>query len=304
MYATVNGARIYFDVDGAGSVPSGTSMAQQPTLLVLHGGPGADHSYFKPWLDPLTDAAQLIYVDHRGNGRSQRTGPSTYTIGQMADDLEALRQLLGLGRVQVLGHSFGGMVALTYALRHPASLEALVACTTTPSYGFRSEAWAIAERTATPEQLSVLPTLFDGKLTTDEEHEEWWRVCLPLYFHRPDDRICAELLGRERPQLEVVNHMMATQIPRFDVVAGLPSIDVPTLVIAGRHDWVTPVSQAEVIASGIPNARLAMFGNSGHFPFIEDHDEFIDVVGGFVAESAAARTGDRREGIGPEAAAV
>lgn len=126
MCAVVKNARIYFDVDGEGSTPAGAAMVEKPTLMVLHGGPGSDHSYFKPWIRPVTEVAQVIYVDHRGNGRSELTGPATYNIDQIVDDLKALRRLLGLGRVQLLGHSFGGMVALTFALRHPGSLEALL----------------------------------------------------------------------------------------------------------------------------------------------------------------------------------
>jgi proline iminopeptidase len=290
MYVNVNGARLFIDINGSGSVPSGTSMVERPTLFVLHGGPGADHSYFKPWLDPLTEVAQLVYVDHRGNGRSERTGPATYNIAQMADDLEALRQLLGFGKVQVLGHSFGGMVALTYAIRHHEGLQALIPCTTAPSYGFRSEAWKIAERTATPEQMKVLSNLFDGVIQTDKEHQEWWRVCLPLYFHHAEGTICAEILGREHPQLEVANYMMQSEIPKYDVLADLPNIAAPTLAIAGRYDWVTPASQAEAIAAGIPNAEVKVFEESGHFPFIEERDEFLDVVGRFVSESAQATT--------------
>lgn len=288
MYIEVNGARLFVDIDGAQSVPQGPTMVERPVLFVLHGGPGADHSYFKPWLDPLRDVAQLVYVDHRGNGRSERTGPATYTIAQMADDLEALRSLLGYGRIQMLGHSFGGMVALTYATRHPRSLESLIPCTTAASYEFRAEAWEIAAAKATPEQMEKLPRLFDGVIETDAEHDEWWRVCLPLYFHHADDATCAEILGREHPQLEVVNHMMAAEIPKYDVVSQLPDVAVPTLAISGRHDWVTPVSQGEVIAKGIPGARLEVFEDSGHFPFIEEQHRFLQVLGDFVRSSHAA----------------
>jgi proline iminopeptidase len=282
MQIEVNGARLFVDVDGARSVPAGAAMVERPVLFVLHGGPGADHSYFKPWLDALTGVAQLVYVDHRGNGRSERTGTATYTMTQMADDLEELRKLLGYERIQVLGHSFGGMVALTYALRHPDHLAGLIACTTAASYEFRAEAWEIAAARATPEQLKMLPRLFDGVVATEAEHDEWWRVCLPLYFHRPDATVCAELLGREHAQLEVVNYMMASQIPAYDVSAQLAAISAPTLVVSGRYDWVTPVSQGQVIASGIPGAALAVFEDSGHFPFIEEHDRFLHVIGDFV----------------------
>ena len=285
MYIEVNGARLFVDVDGARSVPSGTAMAERPVLFVLHGGPGCDHSYFKPWLDALTDVAQLVYVDHRGNGRSERTGPATYTMAQMADDLEALRQLLGYERIQVLGHSFGGMVALTYATRYPGSLEALIPATTAASYEFRAQAWEIAAARATPLQMEMLPRLFDGVIATEAEHDEWWRACLPLYFHRADDTICSEMLGREHAQLEVVNYMMASQIPGYDLASQLPAVSAPTLVVSGRHDWVTPVSQGEVIASGIPGARLEVFEDSGHFPFIEEQDRFLQVIADFIVSA-------------------
>jgi proline iminopeptidase len=285
MYAVVNNARIYFDVDGEGSTPAGAAMVEKPTLMVLHGGPGSDHSYFKPWIRPLTEVAQVIYVDHRGNGRSELTGPATYNIDQIVDDLEALRRLLGLGRIQLLGHSFGGMVALTFALRHPASLEALLLCTTTAGGKMlREDAWAVAERLATPEQMAVLATLFNGQLKSDEEHEEWWRVCLPLYFHKPDETICAQLLSREQAQLDVVNYMMANEIPHYDVSGRLGGIRVPALVIAGRHDWATPANHSEIIAGGIPGANLKVFESSGHFPFIEEQRAFLDLVSRFIAE--------------------
>src|SRR5262245_47289985 len=119
MFAHIRGTRIFFDVDGAGLVPDGDRMIERPALFLLHGGPGGDHAGFKPTHASLDDVAQLVYVDHRGCGRSSDGNPADYTLDNNIDDLEALRDHLGLSRISLLGSSYGGMVALGYALRYP-----------------------------------------------------------------------------------------------------------------------------------------------------------------------------------------
>lgn len=282
MYAHVNGVDLFFDVEGGGYVPDGLVVTEKPTLVLLHGGPGCDHSYFKPWLLPLTEQAQLIFVDHRGNGRSGRVDEHTYTIEQMADDLEALRHHLGLGQIMVLGHSFGGMVAQVYALRHPQSLSKLILSNTTPSAKFWDDAQDMAAKMATPEQLEILPALFEGTLTSQEDFNHWWEVCMPLYFHNADTDTVTQVSSRMLGEVVVANYMMAKEIPNYDVRAGLPSINVPTLVIAGRYDWVTPVSQSQAIMDELPGAQLVIQENSGHMGFIEETDGYLAAIRAFL----------------------
>jgi proline iminopeptidase len=283
MYTQVNGARIFFDVDGEGLSPRGSGMVERPTIFILHGGPGSDHSYFKPWLRSLTGIAQLVYMDHRGNGRSELTGPSTYNLEQMADDIEGLRLTLGCGPIIVLGHSFGGMVALTYVLKYQASVRAALFCNTSASRRFRDDAWEFVKRIATPEQMAMLPRLFDGKLESLEEYSVWWHTCMPLYFREGGDKdLVDQLVDRERGQIDVVNHMMAHELPNYDVVDKLGTITVPSLVVAGRHDWVTTVPQLKTIADGIPGSELIVYERTGHFPFIEEQDQFLDDVRSFI----------------------
>src|SRR5580765_2128475 len=113
MRIAVNGVELFFDVYGSGLAARGNELVDKPVIVALHGGPGIDHSQFVPWLTPIADVAQLILVDHRGNGRSSRPPVETRTLANMANDLEALRTALGLGRIVVFGMSFGGMLALT-----------------------------------------------------------------------------------------------------------------------------------------------------------------------------------------------
>ncbi len=282
MYAHVNGVDLFFDIEGSAYVADGPNMREKPTLVLLHGGPGCDHSYFKPWLLPLADQAQLLMVDHRGNGRSGRVDEQTYTIEQMADDLESLRYHLGLGPITVLGHSFGGMVAQVYALRHPQSLSKLILSNTAPSADFWEEAQLMAEKMATPEQLAVLPALFEGTLTSQQEFDDWWETCMPLYFHNPDDAIIADVEARMRGEVVVANYMMANEIPNYDVRVGLASVTAPTLVIAGRYDWVTPVSQSEAIVEALPGAKLVVQEDSGHMGFIEENAAYLAAIRAFL----------------------
>src|SRR5437667_7213677 len=119
MRVTVNGAKLFIDVEGPKLVPDGPAMRERPTVLLLHGGPGFDHTNFKPAFSRLADAAQLIYYDHRGNGRSDRDDPSTWTLDNWADDVKGLCDALEIERPIVLGWSFGGFVAQAYAGRYP-----------------------------------------------------------------------------------------------------------------------------------------------------------------------------------------
>ena len=119
MHVSVNGVRLFFDVEGAKLVPDGPGMRQKPTLLLLHGGPGFDHSIYKPAYSALADIAQIVYLDHRGNGRSEDGPRESWHLAQWGDDVRAFCDALGITDPIVLGASFGGMVALAYATRHP-----------------------------------------------------------------------------------------------------------------------------------------------------------------------------------------
>ena len=110
MKARINGTEMYFDVEGPGLAADGAEMVDRPVVFALHGGPGGDHVSLRDALSPLSDTAQIVYIDHRGSGRSAPADPATYTLDQNIDDVDALRDYLGLDRISVLGVSYGGMV--------------------------------------------------------------------------------------------------------------------------------------------------------------------------------------------------
>ena len=130
MHVTVNGVRLFFDVEGAKFVPDGPVMREKPVLLMLHGGPGFDHSIYRPAYSALADVAQIVYLDHRGNGRSEDGPHEGWNLAQWGDDVRAFCDALGIVDPIVLGASFGGMVALAYATRHPAHPSRLILIST------------------------------------------------------------------------------------------------------------------------------------------------------------------------------
>ncbi|WP_256760558.1 alpha/beta fold hydrolase [Cohnella sp. WQ 127256] len=286
MFAAINDTRIYFDIEGSGYVPVGDKMVKRPVLFAIHGGPGSDHSDFKPWLTPLTEQMQIVYLDQRSNGQSDRVDPATCTLEQLADDIEALRVYLGFNKIHLLGHSFGGMVAQVYATRYPDSLEKLLLICTAPSFEFYPAALDFASRVATEQQLSVIPELFEGRIQDDDHLFRWWDVCYPLYFHVQDEEVMRETGNRPIGSLEVANYTFKHFIPLYDVRQKLSAVQAQTLIVGARYDWITPVSQAEEIHRLLPHSELALFEKSGHMPFIEEHADFIKVILGFLAKEA------------------
>lgn len=288
MYAHINGAKIYFDIEGEGHLtPRGPDMVERPVLFLIHGGPGVDHSYFRPWMSPLAEHFQLVYMDNRGNGRSEYTGHDTYNIDQMVDDIEALRLYLGLEKIHLLGQSFGGMLALSYVLKYPESLSKLVVANSAPSYDFWEEAQAIANATGTPEQREIVKNLFESKITNQEEHDAWWRVCMPLYYHQPDEAM-QELIRLELDRTvlayDVSNYMMENELPHYDVRPRLGEVKTPTLVLAGEYDWVTPPSQSRAAAEKIAGSQLVIQEDVGHMGFAESQDAYLKVLTDFLLD--------------------
>ena len=137
-----------------------TEIGHGDSLIVLHGGPGGAHNYFLPYLLPLARTNRLIFMDERGSGRSGKLeNPSGYTVENMADDVEALRQALRLNRINLLGHSLGGVVAQNYALRYQQHLSHLILANTFDSTQELNQVWAELKQKIDPERLRRIEEL-------------------------------------------------------------------------------------------------------------------------------------------------
>ena len=282
MRAKIRDTEIYFDVEGMGLVPDGRAMREKPVAFIVHGGPGGDHSSFKPVMSPLAERMQLVYFDHRGQGRSARGDPAKYTLDENVEDMEALRRHLGLGPIVSIGTSYGGMVALAHAARYPASVSHLIAVVTAAHGGFIRRAQEIVAERGTPEQREVCEPLWQGAMLDRAQLRHFYAVMGPLYSRRYDPALAA--LGQERTlhEPEPLNRAFGGFLRDFDLRSELGRITAPTLVIAGRHDWICPPEFSEEIARLIPRAELRIFENSSHSIRSDEPQALLDAIAGFV----------------------
>ena len=283
MFAAVRGTQIYFDIEGMGLVPDGPVMRERPAAMVIHGGPGGDHSGFKPSFSPLTAGMQLIYFDHRGQGRSAAADPATYTLDENVDDMEALRRYLGLGPVVSIGTSYGGMVAMAHAARHPDAVSHLVLSVTAAHGGFIPRAQALIRERGTPEQQAACETLWAGAFRSAEDMQQYYAVMASMYARRYDG---AANIGRERTiySPQPLNRAFGPEgfLRHFDLRDELRRIRAPTLILAGRHDWICPVEFSEEIQRLIPGSELRVFEGSSHSIRSDEPEAMIDAILGFV----------------------
>jgi proline iminopeptidase len=289
MRARIRDTEIYFDVEGAGLVPDGGRMVDKPAAFVIHGGPGGDHTGFKPSFSPLAERLQLVYFDHRGQGRSARGDAARYTLDENVKDMEALRLHLGLGPIVSIGTSYGGMVAMAHAARHPKSVSHLVLIVTAAHSGLIGRARQIVAERGSPEQKAVCDQLWAGELDTVDKLRHYYDVMGPLYA-RNFDR-AANNLSRDRGTLapEALNRAFAPGgfLTNFDLRPELAAITAPTLILAGRHDWICPPEFSDEIHRLIPGSDLRIFEGSSHSIRSDEPQKMIDAIAGFVVYKSA-----------------
>jgi proline iminopeptidase len=264
--------------------PSGLSYeihGSGPACLVLHGGPGMSCGLW-PALRGLSASVQLVLYDHRGHGRSAAVVPRTTPLEVLADDAARLIRELRLGPVGILGHSNGGFIGLHLALRHPRLVARLVLVDTAASAEFRPVSRENARRRATPAMLRALRSLWDHPIPDAATFRRRWRTVQPLYFHRPTPERVNLVTDPLRFHVEARRRILRA-FDRYDLRPKLSRISAPTLVVVGRHDWITPPPFAEELALAIPDARLEVFERSGHYPFVEEPRRFARLVGEFLA---------------------
>ena len=274
MQADINGNALFY-----------TTLGQGRPMLFVHGGPGLDHAYFRPWLDPLSDQFQLIYYDQLGQGCSTR--PASYVeigIDTWADEIDALRAFLGHERMILFGHSFGSFIAQEYALRHGNHLDGLILCATTPALDYQDVTLMNAHMRGTSEQVQAVVKLFTEPVADDAAFRQLWMKILPLYFHHYDPRVGAAMDITTHYSAKAFNQAARNCVPTFNTLSRLSQIAAPTLILAGRHDWIMPPTQgAERIHAAVPSSKVVIFENSGHFPFIEEADSFVATVKDWIA---------------------
>ena len=266
MKIRVDGIDLYFDVEGAGLRPQGASMVEMPTVLLLHGGPGADHSLYKPAFSALADVAQVIYLDHRGNGRSDRASESTWTMARWADDVVGFCEALGIRKPIVYGASFGGMVAMEYATRHPQHPGKLILVSTAARPAAHAEAKVEMFGRLGGEVARALAKrrFIDGD-TSAAVLEAWLDVAFPLYTRTALDPDARARVAFNSAVTAWFNRP-GGEGRTYDALPELHRLQCPTLVVGGALDPMLPIECQRELAAAVPHHLLTYreFADCGH----------------------------------------
>jgi proline iminopeptidase len=287
-------------VDARGVFIYYKSLGSGPPLILLHGGPGGSHDYLLPYLVPLARGNRLVFIDERGSGKSRKLeNPIEYTVENMAEDVEAVRKALRLGKISLLGHSFGGALAQAYALKYQKNLSHLLLCSTFHSTKQLNEAFRTMKAKMSPdlreriEKLEAAGLYGRGKDYEKNRYSSeymvaaWGEGYFPyLYGNHPDPNFDPNAFGiiawdvyREMwgSHGEFVVDGSLTSVEYAD---RLPSIKVPTLITVGDHDLNSPL--AREMNTLIPGSRLVVLPKSGHQTFEDQPRLFIEAVQSFL----------------------
>jgi proline iminopeptidase len=274
---TLNGIQIHYTVRGSG-----------PVMIAHSGGPGMDA---RDWDDfaKIDDFVTIVAMHPRGSGLSEPATADAYLLPDYASDVQALRLHLGLDKPIVMGWSHGGMVAMQFAFTYPDSLSKLILFDTSAYFGeflgdiegavqeFKHEAWF-------EKSFAALKAEWDGDYKTDEDMSRLWAEEMKFYFKKFDER--AEAYHERTKDLPIRTAPLKTfnekEAATIDLRPYLKNITVPTLVIVGRHDFITNVAMAEEIVKYTADARLEIFEDSGHFAFVEEPEKFYRLIKEFV----------------------
>jgi proline iminopeptidase len=274
-YAPVEGAELYY-----------RDIGQGPPIIILHGGPSFDHHYLLPEMDRLAATFRLIYYDQRGRGKSAaNVQPAAVSIQSEMDDLEALRVFFRLESVALLGHSWGGLLAMEYALRYPERVSRLILLNTAPA-SHDDCVLFVQERDANdPDAVEQLRALESRPGFAEGDDLEARAVYYRVYFRSTvrSPELLDGLIENLRVGWTKESVLNARAIgdrlwhetyesSEYNLLPALTELRIPTLVLHGDYDFV-PVACAAHIAEAIPETRLVVLQDCGHFSYIERPDE-------------------------------
>jgi proline iminopeptidase len=263
-----------------------------PAIIVLHGGPGADHTQLLSSLEPLADEYRVVFVDQRAQGRSDAAPEDTWTIRHAAADVSALARALSLDSYAVLGHSYGALVALRHAVDHPGAAAATVV-----SHGVPSRRWyrleeelAALEPAHVREQVEAAWSELDTVQSPARARELLVQQSA-FHFNDPLDPRIAEMNEAILGQMIVtptVNQVMSKSgLGGFDVQDALPEISQPLLVLTGRGERTCPLEASEYMARRTPGDELHVFEDSAHCSYVEENKSYLRVVRAFLRRTLA-----------------
>jgi proline iminopeptidase len=271
----VNGVELYYK-----------SLGEGEPILVVHGGPGLDEGYLHPGIDPLSKKYRIITYDQRGSGRSKGTlDTSMLTLDQYVEDIEGLRKTLGLKKIHLMGHSFGGLMSLLYACKYPEHLQSLilVGSGAKDSSLVAKVSKTVDERMTQADKDTVAKMTSAGYFNTMEGRSKLFPILWKPYVY-DKEKIKLISTAINDSFLFISNHVrktIATSSLYDKLNERLILLHIPALIIQGDYDPL-PLSAAETNHRVLKGSQLVVLENCGHFPFLEQQEVFTKVVYDFL----------------------
>ena len=278
-FLEINGSEIYYETMGEGD-----------PLIIVHGGPVLDHSYLLPHLAALAEDYQLIFYDQRATGRSSiEVAPATMSLDGFVEDIEVLRQQLDLGKINLLGHSWGGLIAMKYALKHDDNLNHLILSNAmAPStIDWQEESKAVAQKITKEDQNKRNNLTSSGLLRTEDPSAAIEEMMMLSYRAHMFDKANMDKLKLFIPKDFMLRSQLYSSLnpdlESYDLYAELINVKTPTLIIFGEIEPAVSL-HAKRMAASFPDAELYVVSASGHFPFIEANKDYIQHIKSFIGQ--------------------
>ncbi len=284
--ASLNGIELHYRISGTGE-----------TIFLVSPGWGVGSTYLQRAFSFLAERFQVVFIDTRGSGLSGRPDDSTQMgSAVMADDLEALRLHLELPQISLLGHSNGGAISLIYAAQNPKRVKKLILVgTEVRGFNSASDTQAILNLRSTDprfaEAVRVATAFFAGEVnpaTSDEDLELFVQRILPLYLHNPGKSLpnAQKELSGPISSYAFKAQFAADQVTETEPIGTFSRIKAEAVIMVGRHDFICPVAVSERLHGTIPGSQLVIFEGSGHFPWLEEQEDFRKQLDRFLSGSA------------------
>lgn len=248
-------------------------------LIVLHGGPGLDHTHLRPWLDPLGEELRVFYVDERGQGQSERVDPATLSLEVFARDVDLLAEALELDRFALLGHSFGAIITTWHAINLGTAAGYVISGGGDSSAALMADVEASLEAMGEAGKPIAESWEWEKTVRSEEDCAELMRVQTPFHFHGPPPPGFAEDTVYVP---EVLRYFASAGYGDFDYTPDLGGVSKPTLVLVGANDRTTTPRAARVLHEGIPRSEYAELPDAGHMSMVEAQDAYLGHVRDFL----------------------
>ncbi len=272
----INGTSIFVKTLGTGE-----------PVLFIHGGPGLSHDYFLPHVAALSDQLKLILYDQRGCGRSDvNLSTDDMTMAQFLGDINALLTEQGIGKVHLFGHSFGGLIAMQFAIAYPDKIKSLILCNSVAASKEFDALSAKKQREAMTDQDNQARSAIFASDHFKNGKPEAYELLFKIGFKRS----FYDTLAVDKLELHLMSNFSKTSkllyglspdLVAYDLHPALAKLSIPSLVIHGSADLI-PDEVGKKLAATLPNAQYVVFEKSGHFPFIEEPDAFTETITSFV----------------------